>query len=394
LTKRTPYWDTANNWNFGGAGALNGLTPGAPHAVEISPTRSATIYGSANANVQSLTLSGNVNQLVTLNLNGGSTATTDYQGTTLYNAALTGNGQLVGHLTVSGGSRVNVNAGESMQLTGGWVLNSGDVKVWGTAANLARLEVGSWFNNYLGGKINLQNANVSLLGGLENYGQMNVTFGTDNVDGTLSNHTGGQIILSGNSNTTFWNPVNLEAGSELRVSSGSNAVFFGDVYEHTGSILTGTGTKTFEGLLSIGNSPGLLFDQGSVTLGAGSVYQAEIAGLTPGDAVNGFDKYVVGGNLAFAGTLKLMWYGNFGAQAGDVFDLFDWGSSDGSFSKIDTRFAQLGTGLNWDFSKLYTSGEIGVAAVPLPGAMPLMLSALGVLGFMGRRANNGKPFQV
>ncbi len=363
-----------------------GFSPGEPHDVVINPNGSATIYGAYNATVHSLNITGNRDQLVTFNLNNGSTATTDWTtGTTLNNATLTGSGRLEGGLNVWDGSRVNVDKGQVMQLTGGNVYNNGTIRVLGTAADTATLEATSSVENGSNGKINLQNANVSFLNGLSNYGQLNVTSGISNVAGYIFNNVGGKIILSGTNDTTFWDTVDVEAGSELRVSAGSKAVFFGEVFQRTDSIFSGSGNKFYEGGLSVGNSPGLGVDAGNVSFGAGNTYLAEIGGLNAGTE---FDKYQVAGKLSFGGTLKLMWWSNFSAQAGNAFDLFDWGSSEGTFSTIDTSGAQLANGLNWDFSKLYINGEISVAAVPVPEAVWLFGSGLGLLALKIRRKNN------
>jgi hypothetical protein len=211
-----------------------------------------------------------------------------------------------------------------------------------------------------------------------------VTFGGADVFGNLTTQAGGKVVLSGNSHSTFYDTVDVKSAGELRVSAGSTAVFFGQVLQRTGALFTGTGTKFYEGGLSIGSSPGLGTDAGDVHFGGGNVYTAEVAGLAPG---TGFDKYIVAGTLSFGGTLKLVELDGFEPHAGDRFDLFDWGSSSGSFSDIDTSAAGLGPGLVWDFSQLYVNGEIGVAAVPEPQAWALWLAGLGVLAQRMRRAS-------
>lgn len=140
--------------------------------------------------------------------------------------------------------------------------------------------------------------------------------------GSVTNNSGGKVILSGNSQTTFFDNLEVKSGGELRVSAGSTAVFFGTVFQRTGSIFSGTGSKFYEGGLSIGGSPGLGTDAGSVAFGAGSLYEAEIGGLIPGTE---YDKYVVGGKLTFGGTLKLTSWQGYTGQAGQSFDLFDLG---------------------------------------------------------------------
>jgi probable HAF family extracellular repeat protein len=390
------YWDDTGRWNYSGMGAF-GFAPGAPHDVLINPTGSATVFGSNNATVRSLTITGNANQVVTLNLNSGSTTTTN--GATLdANGIIAGSGRLSGGLTTAQGSRIQVNGGESQQYAGGSLVTNGEVRMLGTAANPASLESAGSATNNVSGRYNLQNANLSVNGGLANYGQINASYGNSTIGGAVTNYNGGKIILSGNSNTTFYDAVDVKSGGELRVSAGSTATFFSQVSQRTGALFTGTGSKFFEGGLSIGGSPGLGTDAGSVSFGAGNLYLEEIGGVTACTAAcetndafrdSSFDKYVVAGNLTFGGTLKLVSWNSYTAKAGDRFDIFDWGSTSGQFDSIDSSGLLLAAGTRLDTSRLYVDGSFSVAAVPEPETYAMFLAGLGMLGAVVRRRRVG-----
>jgi hypothetical protein len=201
---------------------------------------------------------------------------------------------------------------------------------------------------------------------------------------------GSQLTVAGASNTTVYGAVEIQSGASVAVAEGAMLTFAGRVAQRNGALLSGGGSTVFQGGLAIGNSPGLGRDAGQVTFAASNLYEAEIGGTAIGDS-NGnglaFDRYLVAGKLTFGGTLKLVAYGGFAPQAGQHFDLFDWGSSSGSFASIDTSAAALGDGLRWDLSQLYTTGEVGVlAAAPVPelGSWALLLAGLGLMATLRR----------
>ncbi len=368
-------WDDTARWNYAGFGSF-GFAPGQPHDVVINPGGNTTILGGVNANVRGLAVSGGAGRTVAFNLNGGYTAAE--RGTSLRNATLTGSGTLDGGLQIDAASRVEVGGGQQMRLVGGETHNAGTIKLIGAGGSPARLQADHLLLNQ--GQLQLQNADADFAGGLENHGQIQIGFGANSVSGGVINAKDGQIVLSGNGETAFWDAVTLQSGSEMRVARDAAAVFFDQVVIRGGALLSGAGNRYYEGGLSLGDSPAMVSQRGNASFGSENLYLAEIGGLGAG---NQFDQLLVAGNLNFGGVLQLMWWDDFNAKAGDVFDLFDWGSSSGKFARIDTRFAALADGLRWDFSRLYTSGEIGVAAVPLPGAFWLFGSVL--IAMIGRR---------
>ena len=271
---------------------------------------------------------------------------------------------------------LRVGAGEHMTMTG--LINDGRVEVLGGALSNSGTTV-----NAAAGSFQLRNAVLRTDQGFANRGQINVSFGTSDIFGPLTNQSGGKVMLSGNSNTTFYDAVEVQSGAERRVSAGSTAVFFGPVLQRTGAVFSGAGAKFYEGGLSVGASPGLGLDAGSVTFGAGNLYLAEIGGLAAGTQ---FDQYRVAGTLGFGGTLKLVAWNGFAAAAGQHFDLFDWGTTIGHFDQIDLAGLQLSPGLMIDTTRLYLDGSIGVTAVPEPASAALLLGGLAALGARRRHA--------
>ncbi|MCV2363296.1 FxDxF family PEP-CTERM protein [Paucibacter sp. DJ1R-11] len=300
-----------------------------------------------------------------------------------------------GTLTVAGqivGSNRGILAagdGGKLLISQGLASNAGQIQLsGGTLDNNGRALV-----NEVGGSIN--GFGTLRSGTLSNKGQILLSGGTSAVRADIVAQAGSEIILSGQSNTSFYGSVEVMSDAELRVSEGSVATFAGLVKQRTGSNINGDGKMFFEGGLNIGNSPGYGYIQGSVVFASSNFYEAEIGGTSACTAQScalgsplldsSFDKLVVGGNLRMGGTLTLKSWNGFVAQAGQSFDLLDWGSSSGTFKTIDASGLSLAAGTKLDYSQLYTNGTITVTAVPEPETYALMLAGLGAIGFIARR---------
>lgn len=94
----------------------------------------------------------------------------------------------------------------------------------------------------------------------------------------------------------------------------------------------------------------------------------------------------VTGNASLHGMLRVFLLGHvegYDVQAGDSFDLFTAGSVTGTFDSIYAD--DLGEGLQWDTSQLYTTGTLSVTAVPEPATYGLALGAVALAGVAFRR---------
>lgn len=291
---------------------------------------------------------------------------------------LTGTGRIDGNVVNTGAIRVG--AGQSLVLAGQSALtNSGKVEVRG-----GELETRGSFVNAAGGRISLEGGVLRAADGVTNRGSIEFGFGSASVLGTVVTTAGGRVVVSGTGQALFYDGMEVLAGGELRVAAGSQALFYGMMRQRNGALMSGTGTKFYEGGLAIGNSPGVAVDEGNISFGTSNVYEAEL-----GD--NAYDRLLVGGELHFGGTLKLMAWDGFEAHAGQRFDLFDWGAVSGAFDTVDTSALDLGAGLAVDTSRLYLDGTVAITAVPEPAPSALLALGMATLALRRLRASVCRP---
>lgn len=413
-------WSEVSNWELG-------FAPDARFDVQIQTTGAQTITLDRDTLVNSLALGGASGGRATLLLADGNTLTARYGATVGATGTLTGDGRVAGAvvnlgtvqgaqlhveggitnlglvtagpgsspslpsrlmagLDNQGGGQLRVGTGEALLLAGSAHRNAGTFEVRG-----GELTVHGALLNEAGGRVLVDGGTLRLADGITNRGDINVGFGGASVFGDVEQVAGGKIILSGRSEITFYDGVDIGAGSELRVSAGSTALFFGKVEQRSGALFTGTGTKFYEGGFEPGAAPSVARDEGSVAFGAGNVLLADIGGAAAGGGEGGHDRLLVSNSLHFGGTLKLLAFGSFAAQAGQRFDLFDWGSSSGTFSNIDASGLGIGDGLVLDTSQLYIDGSVSITAMPEPATWLSLLSGLSLGLALLRRCRSAPP---
>lgn len=130
-----------------------------------------------------------------------------------------------------------------------------------------------------------------------------------------------------------------------------------------------TNAWTIENEFSPGNSPGCI-QADNITFSNTSTLLIEIGGS---QACSEFDRFLIAEMLTINGaTLKIkLINGYLPTASGISFDILDFASLTGAFNAIDTSEATLALGLNWDFSTLYTSGEISIVGVEEVTTVPI-----------------------
>ena len=359
-------------------GTLDVTTTLAVGSGSILDVRSGNISASTLTNnaAGQIVLSGGSVALGTTFTNPGDlrlAATSDFSlitGTTLTNTGLIhGNGRVGMALTNNTGGTVRAAAGERMVFTGASTNNGaarievnagGDLQFTNTLANSANIDViggtlrvdGATTNATSTGRITGRNAIMRFNGGLTNNGSLAFSFGTSDVFGDIVNSAAtGRIVVSGNSNVTFYD--DLVNNGAVQVSTGSSAVYFGAV-SGPGSF-PGGGTNFFEGDLAPGASPALITFGGNVVYGTFNTLFMEIGGTTRGTQYDAID---VAGKLTFDGTLDVTLINAFVPTLGNAFNLFDWGTTAGTFTSVVVP--ALNAGLAWNQSTLYTDGTLRI----------------------------------
>lgn len=312
-------------------------------------------------------------------------------------------------VTQTGNSRLSFGGDVVLADTGlgsaRYVLQGGQLQAttlnlgWSTNYNDFLKQTGPASFAQSGGSVDVQALKIGLRASYQLSGGSLTVAGDVFNDGSF-NATGGSFTIGGNvTNNGSWTAAATEqrftgtalfgAGSHTTLATGSTATFEGLVQERTGAIFAGGGTKVFLGGLSIGASPGNVVESGNVDFGSANAYTAEIGGTVAG---TGFDHYRVNGQLTLGGTLVITSWNGFVAEAGQQFDLLDWGTVSGQFATIDTQGLLLAPGTTLDTSQLYVNGTVAVvASVPEPATGALWVAGIAMLGMgtRGRRLRRG-----
>lgn len=129
----------------------------------------------------------------------------------------------------------------------------------------------------------------------------------------------------------------------------------------------------FNGTFAPGLSPAITRG-GNFFFGPSSILEMEIGGLIPGSE---HDAIWADGLLALDGTLDVLLINGFSPELGNEFNLFNWGTLEDEFHTFN--LPSLNDGLAWDTSRVYSTGVLGITAVPEPGSgIAILLLGLGI----------------
>jgi hypothetical protein len=273
--------------------------------------------------------------------------------------ALGAGDSLSGTGTVSG--KVAAGFGSVIVAENGW-LTLGDSTSFAGFASDGELYTGA-------NGVMLNDANAARLGSL-------TTLGSGSSAGSLDAANG--LFVDFGSAMTGYGTVTV--GSTVAGALVNNGTVAGDSFANPLTLngyVKGVGTfdnVVFNGTFSPGLSPTLSMVS-NIGFGSLATTVMELGGLVRGSM---YDAIVASGILGLNGNLKVELINGFTPQAGQSFDLFDWGTLQGQFTSFD--LPTLSGGQTWDTSQLYTTGAISVqpAAVPEPSSLVLLgLAGLG-----------------
>lgn len=279
-----------------------------------------------------------------------------------------GGGTVLGGMFNQYGGRITVGSGKWLMLNGyAGLQNQGLISV-----NAGRMDVQNMAMNSNGAVMAFSGSQCNFGMGLSNDGRIDVSGGNTDLFGQVYNNENGQILVFGGNAYLHGNLTNQGVVS---IGKGSILAVYGNV-SGNGAYINDGGTLLFAGQISPGKSPGFTPVTGDADFASTSILEMEIAGTDPSE----YDRYDVSGTLSLhGGELRVVLLDAFVPQYGQSFDMFDWGSVSGTFGKV--TLPELSAGLEWDTSRLYTDGVVGV--VPEPSLLGLV--CVGAVSLAGRR---------
>ncbi len=351
--------------------------------IKVANGQSATISGTVTINSAAgagghfggLTNTGSGTLHITGAVHSASVPVVQRSGTVV----LSGGGSYTQFQTAQGTTRLEAHNGLSTSASVAIATSAGaNFDLAGFNQSLAGITKGA--NNAIIGNSSTTSDSTLTTTGVSNYAgviQDALGSGTRNVALTIN---GGSLTLSGAN--TYTGATTVVAGT--LVVNGNNSAATGDVNVDVGGTLTGIGTiggeTTVLGQLNPGNSPGTLSFTDNLTLAG--ITNMEITGIGAGqyDILNGDGANTIN----FGGILAIDNTGFFGnAMLGQTVTLFtNWQTRLGTFSAINGL--DLGNGLRWDTSSLYSAGSLTVTAVPEPSSF-FLFAVTGIGGIIYRR---------
>ena len=374
-------WFTAANWDNNVAPETSGSTIDIPN---IASTTNVLFDGGAGSNANSVTVSAisgseglsltggqllidsNSTLSGTISINGGQLGPNSGDTLTLTGPVALTQGTLGHQGTVTLSNTLSLSANADATIVGAEFNSSGAISLVNSAtldirsdtftntgifditgSTLTINDSAGTLTNNTTINFNSDNDNSSVFNGaLINSASQTITVSDDttfNLYGTDNTNHGTMIFNTNNSTIElnggdFTNNGSIEIdGITLMVQSDTAGATFtnssGQTISGTGTLNTTDTDVTLEnnGVISAGQSPGILTFAGNFTNGERAISHIEIGGTEPGSE---HDKVVVNGDLHLDGTLQVLEYGGFKVGVGESFNIFEANNISGSFSKV------------------------------------------------------------
>jgi hypothetical protein len=270
------------------------------------------------------------------------------------------NNEMNGLIRKSGGNGSTTFDQTTINNIGTLQVESGTLLLTGSVPQLSgsTLSGGTW-NVLNGSTLSITiGSNITSLGVDATVRLSGATAAFDKISTLHTNN--GRFQIDGGKNFSavgaFSNNGTLSVGSGSTMSAAGTLTNNGRT-EGTGTV---TANITSHGIISPGQSTGVLTIDGNATLFNDSRIDIELGGITAGTE---YDRLLVTGSATLNGVLHLDLINGFSPTVGNSFDIFDWGGPvGGTFTTLDLPL--LTGGLAWIMNQLYTTG---VLTVGLPG---------------------------